>query len=494
MPDNDHLKQQLEQLQKRWKTLHDKLQLIQVEYDRETRAENRFRLQPKLEETQVEMTSVETAIQAIHTQLNQGEIQKLRGELVTLRRNKAYPQALDVARQIATLIPNDPQAHQEVSELQQQLERGKHAQQVFARLTAHFANLQSIMTDLSYVLNPRNEHEQMEVIATIAQNFLDGHMQVSDFIQVFQNLFSMQAINARSNTTHQYARVADSIRKGRTVLFLGSAIPHLYNGSSDDEQALASRLAEEIQYQNFSGSLSSIAEYYQLTPGFGRSSLLDSLQKSLPREIPNLNLYESLARIASHLVIISAAYDTLLEDAFRAAGKPFVEIASIIIPSDDYKLGYVMLKYSGEEQERLLPQEDLSRLDLLTTHSIIYKIRGACASEHGNGSSAWRDSLTLAESDYFVFAENASKIIPDYLTRQFRDRGFLFIGFTPGQWEDRLLARALLMKRQNHPEPCYTIGKSANLLQNAFWEKQNVRQYEMEFSELDKHLQEEGAA
>ncbi|QLQ33176.1 MAG: SIR2 family protein [Candidatus Thiothrix singaporensis] len=494
MPDNEQLRQRLEQLQMRLQNLYSKRQMMQTDHDRETRAEERFRLQSLLDENSVEIGNVATEIQDIQTQLNQGKIQQLRTELATLRRNKAYPQALDVARQIIALSPNDPQASRDVSELQHQAEAGKQAQQVFAHLTQHLNALRPIMTDLAYVLNPRNEHEQMETIATIAQNFLNGDMQAHDFIQVFQSLFSLQASNLRNNNTHQYARVADSIRNGRTVLFLGSAIPHLYNSDNDNEQTLAARLAEEIQYQNFSGSLSSIAEYYQLTPGYGRSSLLDSLQKSLPRAAPNLSLYESLAHIDAHLVIISAAYDTLLENAFRAAGKPFVEIASIIIPSDDYKLGCAVLKYSGEEREQLLPQEDLSRLDLLATHSIIYKIRGSCNTHYVNGGGAWRDSLTLAESDYFVFAENASKIIPDYLTRQFRDRSFLFIGFEPAQWEDRLLARALLMKRQNHPEPCYTIGKSANLLQQAFWEKQNVRQYEMEFSELDKYLQAEGTA
>lgn len=482
MADNDHLKQQLEQLQKRWQILYEKQQILQGQYDRETRPEEQFRLHPLLDAIREEMAGVETEIKTI-------QIRKLREELTQLRRNKAMQEALTVARQIAELAPDDPQAAQELHELQHKVEAGKHAQQVLARLTKYYSELQLIMTDLAYVLSPRNDHEQIKTITTIAENFLDGHMQAGDFIQFFQNMLSPQAVNARNNNNHQYARVVDSIRKGRTVLFLGSAIPHLYNGGNGDEHSLASLLAEEIQYQNFSGSLSSIAEYYQLTPGFGRSSLLDSLKKSLPHDMPNLNLYESLARINSHLVIISAAYDTLLEEAFRAAKKPFVEIASIIIPSEDYKLGYVVLKYSDKDQESLFRQEELSPLELLSTHSIIYKIRGSCDPHNGSGG-AWRDSLTLAESDYFVFAENASKIIPDYLTRQFRDRGFLFIGFAPAHWEDRLLARALLVKRQNHPEPCYTIGKTDNLLQNAFWEKQNVRQYEMEFSELDRYLQE----
>ncbi|MEZ5477761.1 MAG: hypothetical protein R3E95_09850 [Thiolinea sp.] len=365
MADHSHLQQQLKQLQQRWQTLHEKQELLQNQYDRETRSEERFRLQPLLNDNSDGLGAVEAEIQVLQGQIKQAEVQKLRSELITLRRNKAYPQALEVARQIATLLPGDLQALREADELQQQLENGKQAQQVFVQLATRYAELQPVMKDLALVLNPRNEHELLDTVTAIAGNFLDGHLQASDFIQIFQDLFSGQMPHTDTDPHHQYARIAASICQGRTVLFLGSAIPGLYSGDGSDEYTLARRLADDIRYPDFSGSLSAIAEYYQLTPGFGRSSLLDSLHKSLPHALPDLNLYQSLARITEHLVIISAAYDTLLEDAFRAQGKPFVEIASIIMPSDDYKLGTVVLNYSDREQACTLRHEELSPLELL---------------------------------------------------------------------------------------------------------------------------------
>ena len=371
------------------------------------------------------------------------------------------------------------------------LEQGRKAQDTLIQLSPHFTELTPIINDLVYVLSPRNEHDQIQVITNVAQIFLNGNMDAPSFISFFQSLLTAPpAVTARATSTQQYARLAERIRKGQTVLFLGSGISHLYAEDSSDENALAVHLAEEIHYQNFTGGLPSIAEYYQLQPEYGRSNLLESLYKSLQNQ-PSPNLYDSLARIPTPLVIISSAYDNLLEAAFRQANKPFVEMASIINPSEDYKLGYVVLKYSDNNQvESLCPQEELSKLDLLAKYSIIYKIRGTCGAHHTDGNTAWSDSLTLSESNYFTFAENATKIIPDYLTRQFRDRGFLFIGFAPAHWEDRLLARALLAKRRNHAEPPYTIGKPNDRLQAAFWDNQHVGQYEMEFAELDKHLQE----
>lgn len=487
MLDNDFLKQELERRVQRWQELLDKHQVVQEEYDLETRAEEKLRLKKRLADIQQDLSSAEADVtaaeHALNTAILQQHLQPLRGELVKLRRNKAYQQAIKVAREIQSLLPADPQIAAEIAELQKWQEQGEDAQRVFAQLTAYFTDLSAIVNTLAHVLTPSNEHPQMLTITTMAQHFLDKRLTAEAFISICQSLFS-----APLPPNHQYAQIADKIGKGRTVLFLGSEIPCLYAATTGDEQTLAGKLAKEISYQDFSGSLSSISEYYQLAPGYGRSSLLENLHKLLPQELP-LQLYASLARTPANLILISAAYDTLLENAFRAVGKPFVEIASIIIPNDGYKLGSVVLTYSDREGEYLYAQEDLSTLGLLKDYSIIYKIRGSCDERSSDSNLPWRDAITVTESNYFAFAEHASKIIPDYLIRELRDREFLFIGFSPARWEDRLLAHALLLKRPSYSEPCYTIGKASDPLQAAFWEKRHVRQSDMDFAEFDRHLQ-----
>lgn len=487
MTDKQTLQQKLEHLQQRWQTMQADYAEIEKNFDKENRVDEKIRLKSILEERGRELADIEQEI--IHTERRIKQLtlnnksESLRDELATLRRNKAYQEALDVARQLQAALPDDSQIAAEVAELQGRLEQSQRAKQVFARLTAHFAVLTPIITDLALVLNARSEHEHTSTISMVAEQYLDGQMQVQDFIGFCQSLLNpaQSHDNTSNNTTdQQYIRVARSISEGRTVLFLGSDIPGLYSGHNNDEHLLASQLAADISYQDFSGSLSSIAEYYQLAPGFGRNSLLDSLHKSLPDDLPDLGLYQSLARVKVSLVVVSAAYDTLLERAFRATGKPYVEIAAIIIPGEgNYKLGNIMLKYSDSTEEKTCSHEKLSELDLIKKYSIIYKLRG---------SFGWRNSLTLSESNYFTFAESASHIIPDYLTKQFHDREFLILGFTPEKWEDRLLAHTLLDKRQSRSEPCYTIGKTSEPLQEAFWKNQRVDQYEMEFSELDRHL------
>jgi len=245
-----------------------------------------------------------------------------------------------------------------------------------------------------------------------------------------------------------------------------------------------------------------------MLPEFGRKSLVNELDMVLPSYDPEpdlstntnsrIQLYESLAKVEAPLVLISSAYDNLLEQTFLNAGKKFAELSSIINRSDDYDIGHVLVRYSdsdanntnhannaNDKPEKTYIEEELSRLRLLEQgYSLIYKIRGTCK------QNTQSDTLTLAESNYFTFARYGKKIIPAYLARQFRDRGFLFLGFSPKSWEDRLLVNTLLKKRQHSPEPCYTIGTTLDKMEAAYWDSCHVKKYQANLQELDKHLQE----
>ena len=85
------------------------------------------------------------------------------------------------------------------------------------------------------------------------------------------------------------------------------------------------------------------------------------------------------------------------------------------------------------------------------------------------------------------------KIIPSYLSRQFRDRGFLFIGFSPNSWEERLLVNTLLKKRQYATEACYSIASTVHKqdkMAAAYWNSCNVREYQANLCDLDRYLAE----
>jgi hypothetical protein len=101
-----------------------------------------------------------------------------------------------------------------------------------------------------------------------------------------------------------------------------------------------------------------------------------------------------------------------------------------------------------------------------------------------------RDGLTVTESNYFTFARHAENIIPSYMATLLRGRGFLFIGFSPDSWEQRLLANTLLSKRKHAYDRCRTVGVSQDPLEAAFWKQQGVVPYDVNIHELDEHIEE----
>lgn len=277
--------------------------------------------------------------------------------------------------------------------------------------------------------------------------------------------------------------VAERIRAGKMVLFLGSDVL----GGTAQETALAQQLAQLAKYGEFNGSLSAIAEYYRLKLNLGVDKLVDRMGNILPNDPQAVTFYQTLAAQPARLVLISAAYDDLLEQAFRQAGKPFVVLTSIV-QQGQYGVGHVQVSFSDNNPEAgIYTKEDTSGLDL-KRYSIIYKIRGTCRTAQGENAP-----LTLTESDYFSFARYAETMIPNCLASPLLASALLFIGYRPRQWEDRLLVKALLKNRENAREPCFRLAMAGiEPLEDVFWHRRNVRECPMDMRVLEEYLQREG--
>lgn len=277
--------------------------------------------------------------------------------------------------------------------------------------------------------------------------------------------------------------VAERIRAGKMVLFLGSDVL----GGTAQETALAQQLAQLAKYGEFNGSLSAIAEYYRLKLNLGVDKLVDRMGNILPNDPQAVTFYQTLAAQPARLVLISAAYDDLLEQAFRQAGKPFVVLTSMV-QQGQYGVGHVQVSFSDTNPEAgIYTKEDTSGLDL-KRYSIIYKIRGTCRTAQGENAP-----MTLTESDYFSFARYAETMIPNCLASPLLASALLFIGYRPRQWEDRLLVKALLKNRENAREPCFRLAMMGiEPLEDVFWHRRNVRECPMDMQALEGYLQRGG--
>lgn len=475
MLQKDRLKIQLDEHKLRWQTLFDTLSRLQKENDQETREEEKIRQEANIKEKQKQLQDLEAEIR-------QYEIQELISKARQASTNKAYPKAIDLWNEILVKVPDNTQAAEEIRKLQSRLDIQNQSKHLIAALIERMAEIQPVFTDVVNVLN--DPAAEVGNISEQTEKFINKELQAEQYIELCRSLLSTPSSAIISQTN--YAALADRINRGEVVLFIGSDLLQEYGQGTAKENSLANSLAEKVGYTPFNGSLSSIAELYQMLPEYGRKSLLNELDKALPGPDLRIKLYDSLAKMSTPLVLISSAYDNLLEQAFLKTGKKFAELSSIITRSEEYDIGHVVVRYSdNKEPERTYIEEELSRLRLLEEgYSLIYKIRGTCKEDPQS------DALTLAESNYFTFARYGKKIIPAYLSRQFRDRGFLFLGFSPKSWEDRLLVNTLLKKRQHSPEPCYTIASALDKMEAAYWDSCHVREYKANLADLDDHLEE----
>jgi hypothetical protein len=198
-----------------------------------------------------------------------------------------------------------------------------------------------------------------------------------------------------------------------------------------------------------------------------------------------------LAGITQPLILISSAYDTLLENAFHRTGKKYALITSLIGTESDSDVGHVLIQYS--DQDTIIStylEEDLSHLNLLNEgFSLIYKIRGYLG-PHIDQGIYQQNALTLSEENYFTFARYIDKLIPSYIVRQFIGRGFWFLGYTPTHWEDRLIANTILYRRRHQTEPAYAVSQNATRFEETYWERHGVRRYAFSLKEFVERLEE----
>ena len=484
MQEKDRLHYKIDQLKQRWHKLFAIISQLEERYDLETRVDEKLRLQSIVEEKQQQRQQVEQELQLLEEQFKRLENNDLIETAQRATKNKAYPQAYELWQEVLNIFPDHQQAGEEISRLQLQLAQQQTAKLLIAQLIERMAEIQPIFAEVVKALNDANvSATTTQLIIEQTESFLSHDLAAEKYNEICHALLSAPAEKSQSTN---YPALAKRIHRGDMVLFIGSNLLQEYGQNSSEETQLAKVLAEKAEYPAFTGTLSSIAELYQLLPEYGRRSLLAQLHKAQPCEKTCITLYNSLAKINTPLVLISSAYDNLLEQAFIASGKKYVELSSIIVRSDDYDIGHVVVRYSDNKHpESTYIEEELSRLRLLEEgYSIIYKIRGTSTQ---NPQAIARDSMTLTESNYFTFARYAKKIIPSYLARQFRDRGFLFMGFSPKNWEDRLLVSTILNKRQDAGS-CYTIGKSPDKMEAAYWHSCHVQEYKANLKELDEHL------
>lgn len=356
------------------------------------------------------------------------------------------------------------------------------------RLILHVASIGAILIKINTRLKIMEENgidAEAEVILEVIESFLAQTITAEGFMQFWANL-EIQAANREE--TLDYTALAKRLQGGNIVVFLGLDVATLFGYPLPSSSDMVATLAQHTDYIGFRGGLSEVCEYLQINHRYGQDSLLDELERLITPSATSATaivLYELLATILTPLVLISAGYDTLLEDAFTQHHKPFV----LISHPYHYAQGNGMLlrvSYSDQSQPEFCLAEQFSEFQVIEKgYSLIYKIRG---------SLSQKECLVLSEQDYLAFAKTIDQLIPDYVVNQLFERGFWFLGHPLMTWEDRLLMRLILEKRSQirRPEPALFIHKhdmQADRFVRAYWDHNGVKNYPVDLKEFVAQLQ-----
>jgi hypothetical protein len=431
-------------------------------------------LQQLLEERQ--LLQEETKIREVEAQLLNLKIDEARD----LERKRAYAEALAQWQEILALAPNNIQASQAIQDVKEKIHLKKRVIDIQKRLMKHFKLLGATYVQIDARLRRMKKEgvdDETETLLNIIEQFLSQEISAADLVDFWASLAQQPA--KISTDALNYQALAARLRRGDIVVFLGTdLLPCLGEYSLSGEQ-MVSGLADYVHYPDFCGDFPGICEYIDMNNQFGRQSLCEKLQTLVEPQTPNSTaLYKLFAMLDKPLLLISATYDTHLEQTFKAQQKKFVVLSHHADNTDT-----LFLDYSDQTEIQQCSGETLSGKPLLEQgYSVIYRMLGRV----GNSDSS--PALVISEKDYFTFTQYQDKLIPGYVVKQLRNRGFWLLGHEPKSWDKRLIIRTILSKRTLE-EPALTVFQQADKFTSLYLKNKQIENYPIDLKVFVENLQ-----
>jgi len=292
-----------------------------------------------------------------------------------------------------------------------------------------------------------------------------------------------------------YGIIASQLQDGLVVPFLGAGASMVGRGSErwnptkpsflPSGRELADYLAGISEFPEDAGdagNLAKIASFY--VESAGRTPLRKCLRRLLNQPFPCNSLHEFLADIPTPLVIVVTNYDTLLEQAFRAKGRPY---DLLVYSADSQGAGDSVLWWPHEaKQPEIVDRPNEFQIDF-GKRSVIFKIHGSVVPD----TEKW-DTFVITEEDYLDFlsrmVENSA--IPAVFYTYFRERSFLFLGYSLADWNLRVILKNLNRCLSSRQMVSWAIKLGPSELERILWRNRNVRLYGMDLGEFVVRMRE----
>jgi hypothetical protein len=294
-----------------------------------------------------------------------------------------------------------------------------------------------------------------------------------------------------------YGVIWNRLKQGKVIPFLGtgaSCVERPDGAVWEPRQPtflpsgleLAQLLAEETQFPSADprdrDDLAKVCSYYSDVSG--RSALRERLREVLSHDYKCGELHNLIASIDAHQVIVTTNYDTLIEQAFLASKRPY---DLVVYPADQKDVANSVLwwPHMSKEPNARAPNE----LDIdLTRTTVIYKMHGTISPE----GSEW-DNFVITEEDYVEFLSRmtTNTAVPSLFYPFFRERSFLFIGYSLRDWNLRVVLKNLskyLTKRGDDELPSWAIQYKPSELDKRLWSRRNVSIFDQRIDEFVEKL------
>ena len=204
-----------------------------------------------------------------------------------------------------------------------------------------------------------------------------------------------------------------------------------------------------------------------------------------------------LLRERNHLqVILTTNYDDALERAFENAGEPYDLITYIVSSPKEFR-GRFMHWAPGEPPPPPTVIESANDYRLgPEKRTVILKLHGAVQ----RLESSEKDNYVITEDHYIEYLTHTdiTSQLPSVVTDKLRNSSYLFLGYGMKDWNLRAILRRI-WGEQTTTFGSWAIQKSVDAMEQAFWEKRNVKILQLDLEEymallsaaLDRRIAEE---
>lgn len=292
----------------------------------------------------------------------------------------------------------------------------------------------------------------------------------------------MNTTNHQNAIVPPYGTIARALCDGNVIPFLGAGASMLSRPQGEPFDPRTSRglptgaelarvLAEDASYPGGEdlGDLAKVSSYFADISG--RRPLRQLLRLCLDRPYDPGPLHRMLATTNACMTIVVTNYDRLVEQAFDEAGKPY---DLVVYPADVKDFVGVLHWEHGRDEPRRVASNELV-IDLKNTN-VIFKMHGTICPANPK-----YDHFVITEEDYIEFLSRmtSNNAIPSLFSTHFRDKSFLFLGYSLRDWNLRVLLKNLGKswgQRADDPDAprSWAIQLDPSDLERRLWEKRGV--------------------